>query len=67
MAAEKKLRVFYESEKRAYIKYERYFKLSESVSHMLIHFISLPVDKFDSLELLFLSNVRDTKLSFFDM
>lgn len=64
---EGKLREFYESEKRAYIKYERYFRLSEGVSHMIVQFISIPYDKYGTLELLFLSCVKDTKMEFFEL
>ena len=61
------LKDFYLSEKRAYVKYERYFKLSESVSHMLTHFISLPLENYSSLDLMFKSNVRDTRMEFFEI
>jgi len=64
---ELKLRSFYESEKKAYIKYERYFRLSDNINHSLTHFISLPHEKFESLELLFMSNVRDLKLQFAEL
>ena len=66
-AIEGDLSDFYAAEKLAYIKYERYFKLSESVSHMLTHFIPVPLEKFSSLDLMFKSHVRDTMMEFFEV
>lgn len=64
---EKQLSDFYESEKRSYIRCERYFRMNDNINHMMVHFVSLPQDKFNSLEVFFLSCVRDTKLEFFEV
>ena len=61
------LREFFQAEKKAFIKYEQCFRLSQGVSHMLTHYISLPAEKFDTLETIFLLNVKDTKLEFFEL
>ena len=64
---EKQLFEFYEAERRSYIKCERYFRMNDNINHMMIHLVSLPQDKFRSLEVFFLSCVRDTKLEFFEL
>lgn len=64
---ERQLSDFYEAEKRSYIRCERYFRMNDNINHLMIHFVSLPRDKFSSLEILFLSSVRDTKLEFFEL
>lgn len=64
---ESKLAEFYGAEKRAYIRCERYYRLSLNANHMIVHFVSIPQSKLSTLELLFLSAVRDTKLEFFEL
>lgn len=64
---EAKLAEFYAAEKRAYIRCERYYRLSQNANHMIVHFVSLPQSKLSTLELMFLSAVRDTKLEFFEL
>ena len=61
------LQEFFLSEKKAFIRYEQSLRLSSSISHMLVHYISLPADKFETLEVLFLLNAKETKLEFFDL
>jgi diadenosine tetraphosphate (Ap4A) HIT family hydrolase len=46
---ETQLQEFFRAERKAYVKYEQYFRLAEGVSHMLTHYISLPVEKFGTL------------------
>lgn len=64
---EAKLFNFYEAEKRSFIKCERHFKLNKNASHMIVHLVSFPQSQFSTLELMFMSSVRDVKLDFFEL
>lgn len=67
LTSEKKLWEFYESEKRSVIKFERFFQLSDNISHMFINYVSFPIREWAQIMNRFEKTVLDTKMEFFEL
>lgn len=64
---EKNLLEFYESERRAVVKVERYSNLTKNIAHMIINYVSFEKEHFSAVLDIFRLYVKQTKLEFFEL
>jgi len=64
---EAKLQEFYKEEGKAYIRFERYFKLNKKVSHMMINYVAFPHGMYPAVFEMFELFCRTTQMNFVEL